>query len=102
MPKRAEIWGMRASTADWESTPETPSQAAVNGVALGGRATGSTEGGSVQVLRALPTATRTADTKFSKPRYAKLDGPLKALPRILLDPSQITADVLDPPQSTHR
>ena len=90
------------SMAPWLSTPETPNQAAAKSGVVGGSATGVAEGGDTQVLSALLTDSLTAATKASIPRYAKFEGPPKARPTTLPDASAMTADVLDPPQSTQR
>jgi hypothetical protein len=90
------------ATAARESTPEIPNHADANISVLGGRGTGSRDGGETQVFNALDTATRTASVNAAADMYAKLDGPPRARPRIVPDLSAMTADVLEPPQSTQR
>jgi hypothetical protein len=90
------------ATAARESTPEIPNHADANISVLGGRETGSIDGGETQVLSALDTATRTASVNAAADIYAKLDEPPRARPRIVPDLSVMTADVLEPPQSTQR
>lgn len=85
-----------------ESAPDTPNHAAAKGVGPdGGRLTGGV-GKPRAVPRALLTALLTADLNASIVRYVRLDGPPRARPRIVPWLSQMTAEVLVPPQSTQR
>jgi hypothetical protein len=63
---------------------------------------GLIDGGETHVFSALDTATRTASVNAAADMYAKFDGPPRARPTMVPDLSAITADVLDPPQSTQR
>src|ERR1700734_771615 len=84
------------------STPDTPNHAEAKSESLGGRTTGSFDGGEMDVLRASETASLTAWVKAWTPKYAKLEGPLRARPRISPEAEHITAEVFEPPQSTQR
>lgn len=88
------------ATALGLSTPEIPNHTdAKSSVPFGG---GKETGGLMHIFRASETAPLTAGVNASTPTYAKLDGPLSARPIILPEAEQITAEVLDPPQSTQR
>ncbi|KAG5220580.1 glycosyltransferase family protein [Salix suchowensis] len=89
-----------AATAAGESTPDIPNHAAAKVTLVGGKETGSWDGGDVQDFRAFLTAAATDEEKASMPRYAKFDGPPKARPIISPDSLAIAAAVFEPPQST--
>ena len=83
-------------TVAGESTPAIPNHAAAMSSVDGG------DGGETQDLSASDTTERTVSVKTATGRLAKFEGPLRARPTMRPSASQMTADVLDPPQSTHR
>ena len=57
------------------------------------------KGGGVHVLRVFEMASLTDSENVWSPKYAKLEAPLKVCLTTLPKAEQITAEVLEPPQS---